>query len=114
MSPILRLPSRAGGTMVLLLAATVAHAEPEHSAQMPVPELAYSSAFAAYKGYADQPVTSWREANDTVGHIGGWRSYAKEATQAAVPPAPSATSSAPAPVGRDDVRSVHEEAGREQ
>ncbi|MDO8776930.1 MAG: hypothetical protein Q7K57_51125, partial [Burkholderiaceae bacterium] len=28
-----------------------------------------------------EKVTSWKAANDTVGHIGGWRAYAKEAQQ---------------------------------
>lgn len=113
MPPILQLPSLAGGMMVLLLAATAAHAAPDHAMSMAVPKLAYSSAFAAYKGYADQPVTSWREANDAVGRIGGWRSYAKEATQAAVPPTGSAVGSAPMQVDQGDGRSAHGEAGRE-
>lgn len=41
-------------------------------------KLQYSSAIGAYQAYADQPVQSWREANDRVGRIGGWRAYAKE------------------------------------
>lgn len=40
--------------------------------------LSYDSAMAGYQPYADQPVRSWREANDRVGRIGGWRAYAKE------------------------------------
>jgi hypothetical protein len=45
------------------------------------PTLAYRSAFARYKPYADQDVSAWREANDGVGRIGGWRVYAREARQ---------------------------------
>ena len=41
-------------------------------------KLQYSSAIGAYQAYADQQVQSWREANDRVGEIGGWRTYAKE------------------------------------
>ena len=41
-------------------------------------KLEYASPLRAYKAYADQPVESWREANDRVGRIGGWRAYAKE------------------------------------
>lgn len=41
-------------------------------------QLSYVSPLRAYKAYADQPVESWREANDRVGRIGGWRAYAKE------------------------------------
>ncbi len=43
--------------------------------------LEYQSAFSTYQSYADQPIISWRNANDTVGKIGGWRSYAKEVQQ---------------------------------
>ncbi|MBP0625093.1 hypothetical protein [Cupriavidus consociatus] len=109
-SPNLRLRLSAGGMMALLLAAGGAHSEPEHTSPKPVSELAYSSAFAAYKGYADQPVTSWREANDIVGRIGGWRTYAKEAVQET---SPAAIGSAPAPASQGDGRSAHKEAGHE-
>ena len=43
--------------------------------------LEYQSAFSTYQSYADQPIISWRHANDTVGKIGGWRNYAKEVQQ---------------------------------
>lgn len=56
-------------------------AEPmEKSQANPLPmRLEYSSTLASYKGYTDQAVQSWREANDRAGRIGGWRAYAKEA-----------------------------------
>lgn len=41
-------------------------------------KLQYSSAIGAYQAYTDQQVQSWREANDRVGRIGGWRAYVKE------------------------------------
>ena len=47
----------------------------------PTPTLQYRSALEQYRGFKDQPVTSWAEVNDTVGKIGGWRVYAKEARQ---------------------------------
>lgn len=40
--------------------------------------LSYQSALADYRAYREQPVVSWREANDQVNQIGGWRAYAKE------------------------------------
>ncbi|MDO9196116.1 hypothetical protein [Rhodoferax sp.] len=43
--------------------------------------LSYRSAFADYRAYSEQPVASWREANDKVDQIGGWRAYAREASQ---------------------------------
>lgn len=64
-----------------LLAAGVALAAPAEKSQAhPLPtKLQYKSALATYQGYTDQAVQSWREANDRVGRIGGWRAYAKEA-----------------------------------
>ena len=56
-----------------------------------VPPAAYRSAFGTYRPAKDTPVGSWREANDTVNRIGGWRAYASEAQQ------PGAAASAPVP-----------------
>lgn len=52
-------------------------------------ELTYRSTFDAYQRFTDEKVGSWRDANDTVGRIGGWRSYAKEAREPAAPVAPN-------------------------
>ncbi len=41
--------------------------------------LSYRSVFADYRAYSEQPVVSWVAANDTVGKIGGWRTYSREA-----------------------------------
>lgn len=38
----------------------------------------YRSAFEGYRRYDNQPVGSWREANELVGRIGGWQAYARE------------------------------------
>lgn len=46
-----------------------------------VPAPVYRSAFEGYKSYTDEKTGNWVEANDTVGKIGGWRVYAKEARQ---------------------------------
>lgn len=40
----------------------------------------YHSAFEGFRPFADQPVGSWRDANATVGRVGGWRAYAREAS----------------------------------
>lgn len=50
----------------------------------------YKSAFDDYRGFSDEPAVPWREANDRVGRIGGWRAYAREA-QAAAPPEAAAS-----------------------
>ncbi len=48
--------------------------------------LVHRSAFAGYKKWlADSPPVAWREANDAVLGIGGWRAYAREAAAPDVP-----------------------------
>ena len=47
----------------------------------PVP-LAYKSAFEGYQHFTDDKTANWKEANDNVARIGGWRAYAKQAQQA--------------------------------
>ena len=42
---------------------------------------AFRSALEGYKPYTDEKTVNWKEANDTAGRIGGWREYAKEASQ---------------------------------
>ena len=58
-----------------------------------MPTLSYESSFARYRLLGDEKPASWRDANDTVTRIGGWRVYAREAQQP--DPAP-ATAPAPA------------------
>lgn len=50
-------------------------------AREPVPPLVYRSTFDAYRAQRDVTLFPWREANDRVGAIGGWRFYAREAQQ---------------------------------
>ena len=73
----------------LFVAALTAQAEPPFRPAKPdpldpkasVPTLTYESAFAPYRRLGDEKPLSWREANDTVARIGGWRVYAREAQQ---------------------------------
>ncbi|MCU0923670.1 MAG: hypothetical protein MUF16_25655 [Burkholderiaceae bacterium] len=59
-----------------------------------VPPVVYTSPLARYRIARDVEVGSWREANDTVTRIGGWRAYARQASQPEAPvPAPAAASS---------------------
>lgn len=47
-------------------------AEPQASEPaVPVP-------FKHYQGWRDEPLRDWRETNDRVGEIGGWRTYLRE------------------------------------
>ena len=65
----------------LALSALVAQAQPisEAEASSPATMLQYRSVFIQYQAFNPQPVTPWRETNDVVETIGGWRAYAKEA-----------------------------------
>lgn len=38
----------------------------------------YRSAFDGYRAYDDPRLLAWRDANDLVGRIGGWKAYARE------------------------------------
>lgn len=81
-----------------LIAITVAQAQPAAKtaapdpldAQASVPPSIHRSPLARYRSAGDVELGSWREANDTVTRIGGWRAYAREAH------APAAAASAPA------------------
>ena len=64
-----------------------------------VPTLTYQSSFSQYRRLDDGQLISWRDANDTVTRIGGWRVYAREAQQPDANPsaAPSASALAAPP-----------------
>jgi hypothetical protein len=47
-------------------------------AQAATPAVHYQSPLKAYQGFSEQPLHDWREANELVGRIGGWRTYAQE------------------------------------
>lgn len=74
-------------------------------AKAQVPSLRYESSFAQFRRIGDDKPMTWREANDAVARIGGWRVYAREAQQPepavadkpAVPSLTPAQPTAPAP-----------------
>ena len=105
---------KSGWLALAVSTALPAFAQPAHDGHVQKPAQAASSystapqesppaamdpaaVFSAYRPYADQEVSSWREANDEVGRIGGWQAYAREA-QAPVDSSepPSTKSGAPA------------------
>lgn len=63
--------SAAAGTVV---------ADPQNAATA-VPTTVYRSVFEGYRAYTPEKVAPWRDTNDTVGRIGGWRVYSREARQ---------------------------------
>jgi len=60
------------------------------NAQAAVPALRHEPAFASYRRFIEVEPVDWQQANDTVRRTGGWRSYAREASEAAVAPPPAA------------------------
>jgi hypothetical protein len=56
------------------------------AANAPVPPVQYKSPFAGFRALGDDKPVGWRQANDTVNGIGGWRVYAREARQPDTPP----------------------------
>jgi hypothetical protein len=86
----------APGLALVLCAALPAAAQTPHAAHRASPAASapaapsasdrYVSAFDGHRGHADAAPVPWRVANDTVGRIGGWRAYAREAAAAASAP----------------------------
>jgi hypothetical protein len=95
-------PSSAGFWLLPLMAVTVtgvAHAQVDKPPESNTPSaegLTYRSALANYRPYSAQQVRPWRESNDNVGRIGGWRAYAKEMNQNDGNPSPEAEAGTPA------------------
>lgn len=74
-------------------ASATSRADPLEPAATVAP-LIYRSAFQGYRPNTEAEVGSWKEANDRVGSIGGWRVYAKEAQTPDVPASPASAPSA--------------------
>lgn len=103
-SPALR-ALRAITALVTLTIGAVTMAAPSDplDARAATQPLQHRSAFDGYRRFADEQPINWRDANDTVKRIGGWRSYAREAAPGA--PAPAAPgASAPAAPGTAPAR----------
>ena len=95
---------RCGPWVAALSLAALAQAQPARPVSDPldpkaaVPPAQHRSAMSGYRPLAEAPVGLWKEANERVNRIGGWRAYAREA---AAPAAAAPAASAPAaPVHR--------------
>ena len=62
-------------------------------ARAAVPTLQHAGSVAGYRRHTDVQAVPWAEANATVGRVGGWRAYAREAARPE--PAPSAPAGPP-------------------
>lgn len=68
-------------TLVYAQAASPPLADPL-DAKAKVPAIVYQSPLRDYAKPGAPPISSWREANDNVNRIGGWRAYTREASRA--------------------------------
>ena len=68
---------------VTLAAAAAAQSPPPSTtgAASSAPASSYASPLQGYQPFNDEKVMPWKDANDTVGRIGGWREYARESEQ---------------------------------
>jgi hypothetical protein len=57
---------------------------------------AFKSAFDGYRRFNDTKLVPWRESNDLVGQIGGWKAYARESAGTDSAPATVPAASTPA------------------
>jgi len=69
-------------TGLLALTVFAQNAAPALAASQPTAPGEYRSALEDYQPYSETRMVPWKAANDTVGQIGGWRAYAKEAAEA--------------------------------
>lgn len=93
-----------------VLIAVPALAAAQGAATPAAPQSVYRSAFEGYRAFTDEPVRPWRETNDTVGRIGGWKAYAREFQASDAPPAAAAAAagaSAPVPAAPSGSHSTH-------
>ncbi|MBC7600341.1 MAG: hypothetical protein H7238_15170 [Polaromonas sp.] len=64
------------------------------------PPTEFRSSFEGYQAHTEEKIINWKEANDRVGRIGGWRAYAKEAQQPSGGSAPPVAKPADPHAGR--------------
>ena len=67
------------GAVALALPGVLLAVQPDPlDAAAAVPAQTYQSPLSDYRTHTDEPLQDWREANDQVGRIGGWRTYSME------------------------------------
>jgi len=76
-------------------------------AQVRVPAATHSSVLSSYRRLGDDKRIDWKEANEAVTRIGGWRAYAREAQQHEPAPTAPASRTAPAPAPASGAMPAH-------
>lgn len=95
---------RAFTLVSVALSSVAAHAQSAPPETIAKSEITYRSVFDGYQKYSDQSVSPWAASNTTVGKIGGWRVYAKEARQ---PDAATSTEKVTAPAQKSGAHDGH-------
>lgn len=79
--------SLCAATLVIASTAVSAQSRPadapaprQHAGALP----SYVSPLRDYRAYVEEPIASWREANETVRRIGGWQAYSRESYEARI------------------------------
>ena len=67
---------------VWLLGLPSAHAAEAKAEAKPEAKPVALTPFKQYQGWRDEPLQDWRQANEQVGEIGGWRTYLRESQPA--------------------------------
>lgn len=83
-----RVPCAVSSLLFTMLLAAQAQAQPSTPTRpdpldpkASVPAVRYDSAFAQFRRLGHEKPVPWRDANDAVARIGGWRAYAREVHQ---------------------------------
>ena len=73
------------------------------------PRASYSSPFAAYRGYRDEPLRPWRDSNELARRLGGWKAFAggQEPKLGEREAKPAKAEAQPAPAGSPEGHSGH-------
>ncbi len=82
------------------------------TAQDAAPSSVYRSAWSGYRPFADEKVISWKDANDEVRRIGGWRAYLRESQSGQ--PSGSEGAARTAPATKDSAKEPSTESGAAQ
>jgi hypothetical protein len=91
------LSAAAAGAQTAPSAPVVSAARDPADPKAAVPAVNYSSAFKRYRPNVEVEVGGWRDLNDHVGRVGGWRVYGREASPEAAAPISGKPEGAAAP-----------------
>jgi hypothetical protein len=105
---LVALMAAAGGAAAQAAAPDRADRAPSEALHLPATASEpWRSALHGYQPFADEKLAPWRESNDTVGRIGGWKAYAREASQPDEAPSAPSTGTGAAAYDSPPARGAH-------